>query len=53
MLAADAGFAATGLLADRAENDQGARDLHRAVALGSVGTSLLSYAIMLPIFGRR
>jgi hypothetical protein len=53
MLAADAGFTATGLLANRAENDQGARDLHRAVALGSIGTSLLSYAIMLPIFGRR
>lgn len=53
MLAADAGFTATGLLANRAENDQGIRNLHRTLALGSVGTSLLSYAIMLPIFGRR
>jgi len=53
MLAADAGFVATGMLANQAENDQGARDLHRTVALGSIGTSLLSYAIMLPIFGRR
>ncbi|HET7232154.1 MAG TPA: hypothetical protein VFJ16_19260 [Longimicrobium sp.] len=52
MLAADAGFTATGLLANRAENDAGARDLHRTVAIGSMGVSLLSYAIMLPIFGR-
>ena len=53
MLAADAGFVATGMLANPAENDQNARNLHRTIALGSVGTSLLSYAIMLPIFGRR
>ncbi|HET7462154.1 MAG TPA: hypothetical protein VFJ82_12935 [Longimicrobium sp.] len=52
MLAADAGFTATGLLANRAENDAGARNLHRTVALGSMGTALLSYAMMLPIFGK-
>ncbi|MET0398334.1 MAG: hypothetical protein ABW277_16160 [Longimicrobiaceae bacterium] len=48
MLLADAGFAATGALANG-----GDRDLHRAVALSSMGVSLLSYAIMLPIFGNR
>lgn len=52
MLVADAGFTATGLLANRAENDAGARNLHRTLALGSMGTALLSYAIMLPIFGK-
>lgn len=51
MLVADAGFAATGMLAEDAEEDGGRRDLHRTVALGSMGVSLLSYAIMLPIFG--
>lgn len=48
MLLADAGFAATGALANG-----GDRDLHRAVALSSMGVSLLSYAIMLPVFGNR
>ena len=48
MLLADAGFAATGALANG-----GDRDLHRAVALSSMGVSLLSYAIMLPIFGNK
>lgn len=51
MLAADAGFAATGLLAGGAEDSQSRRDLHRTVALSSMGVSLVSYAIMLPWFG--
>ena len=51
MLAADAGFAATGLLSSGAEGSQSRRDTHRAVALGSMGVSLVGYAIMLPLFG--
>lgn len=51
MLAADAGFAATGMLAEDAEENGDSRALHRNVALGSIGTAALSYAIMLPIFG--
>ncbi len=50
MLAADAGFAATGIIAEDASENASRRDLHRAVALSSMGVSLLSYAIMLPIF---
>lgn len=53
MLLADAGFAATGVLAEEAEESSGRRDLHRNVALGSMAVSLLSYAIMLPVFGNR
>ena len=53
MLAADAGFAATGMLADRAEGNADDRELHRTVAISSMGVSLLSYAIMLPMFGNR
>lgn len=53
MLLADAGFAATGVLAEEAEENSGRRSLHRDVALGSMAVSLLSYAIMLPIFGNR
>lgn len=51
MLAADAGFAATGLLSSGASDSQGRRDAHRAVALGSMGVSLVGYAIMLKPFG--
>lgn len=49
MLAADAGFAYTGLLAERAEADDGgnARRLHRTVALTSVGVSAAGYLVML------
>lgn len=53
MLLADAGFAATGLLAEEAEESGSSRGLHRTVAVSSMGVSLLSYAIMLPIFGNR
>jgi hypothetical protein len=51
MLAADAGFAATGMLAEDAGESSSRRDLHRTVAISSMGVSLLSYAIMLPLFG--
>jgi hypothetical protein len=53
MLLADAGFAATGVLADDAEESSSRRSLHKDVALGSMAVSLISYAIMLPIFGNR
>jgi hypothetical protein len=53
MLAADAGFAATGLLAEDAEESGGRRNLHKTVAISSMGVSLLSYAVMLPVFGNR
>lgn len=52
MLAADAGFAATGILADRAESSPDDRDLHRAVALTSVGVATIGYLSMLDIFRR-
>ena len=48
MLAADAGFTATGLLAERAEGPPDDRALHRNVALASVGVATLSYLIMIP-----
>ncbi len=51
MLLADAGFAATGMLAEGAEENSDRRNLHRTVALSSMGVSLVSYAIMLPLFG--
>lgn len=51
MLAADAGFAATGIIAGDASENASRRNLHRTVALSSMGVSLVSYAIMLPIFG--
>ena len=58
MLLADAGFVATGMLAKENENEDGwsggpaNNNTHRNVALASMGTALVSYAIMLPIFGR-
>jgi hypothetical protein len=58
MLLADAGFVATGMLASENENEDGRiggtsnNNTHRNVALASMGTALVSYAIMLPIFGR-
>ena len=52
MLAADAGFAATGLLAERAEGSSDDRDLHRAVAIGSVGVATVGYLAMLDLFRR-
>ena len=48
MLAADAGFAATGVLGERAATRGGSRTVHRNVALGSMATALTGYAVMLP-----
>lgn len=48
MLAADAGFAATGVLGSRAATEGEGRALHRGVALGSMATALAGYAVMLP-----
>jgi hypothetical protein len=53
MLLADAGFVATGVLAEGAGDDGGGRSLHKDVALGSMAVSLLGYAVMLPVFGNR
>jgi len=50
MLAADAGFVATGIAANSAED--GDADTHRALAIGSMGVSLVSYVMMLPPFRR-
>ncbi len=50
LLASDAGFTATGLLASRASNSGSARQLHRNIAFASMGTAVLGYAIMLPPF---
>lgn len=51
MLLADAGFVATGILGDELE-DTGVsgRNTHRAVAIASMATATLGYAIMLDIF---
>ena len=50
MLAADAGFTATGLLADDAEESLARRTTHRNVALASIGMATIGYASMLDIF---
>lgn len=50
MLAADAGFTATGLLADDAEESLSRRQTHRSVALASIGVATIGYASMLDIF---
>lgn len=47
MLVADAGFTATGLLAEGAEESGDDRRLHRAVALTSIGVATASYLMML------
>jgi hypothetical protein len=53
MLLADVGFVATGMLAQENEHGRGADNgTHRAVALASMGTALISYAIMIPPFRR-
>jgi hypothetical protein len=50
MLAASAGFTATGLLAERAEGDPDARNLHRTVAYSSMGLATVAYFSMLDLF---
>ena len=52
MLAADAGFVATGLLAERAERSPESRRQHRTIALSSVAAATVSYLMMLPPFRR-
>ena len=58
MLVADAGFVVTGMTAKEREDEFGGyhgpvtNNNHRNIALASMGTALVSYAIMLPIFGR-
>ena len=47
MLAADAGFTATGMLAESAESSPEDRRLHRSVALTSMAVATVSYLIML------
>lgn len=50
MLLADAGFTATGILAERAELAGDDRDRHRTVALTSVTIATIGYLSMLDIF---
>lgn len=52
MLAAGAGFTATGLLAEDAEESGDDRSVHRAVALSSIGVATIGYLSMLDIFRR-
>lgn len=52
MLAASAGFTATGLLAESAEGDPDARSRHRSVALASMSVATIGYFSMLDIFRR-
>jgi hypothetical protein len=52
MLVADAGFAATGILAEKAERSADNRRLHRTVALSSMSVATVSYLMMLPPFRR-
>jgi len=52
MLAADAGFAATGILAERAESSPDDRTMHRTVALTSVAAATIGYLSMLDVFRR-
>lgn len=57
MFLADVGFVATAALAGENENEGGGyrpanNNTHRTVAIASMGTALLGYSIMLPIFGR-
>jgi Na+/H+ antiporter NhaA len=48
MLAADAGFTATGMVAERAERSESARRQHRTIALSSMAVATVSYLMMLP-----
>lgn len=51
MLVADAGFVATGILADEAEDGGGGgASTHRAVAIGSMALSTVSWLIMTDLF---
>lgn len=52
MLAAEAGFVATAVLAERAEGSPDDRRLHRTVALSSMGVATTAYLLMLDLFRR-
>jgi hypothetical protein len=52
MLLASAGFLATGLLSESAESSPDDRDLHRNVAIASVGVATIGYFSMLDFFRR-
>ena len=55
MLASDAGFVATGMLAEDADDAGESEDdanLHRTVALTSIGVATVSYVMMLPFVRR-
>ena len=52
MLAADAGFVATGMLAENAERSPDNRALHRNIAISSMAVATASYLMMLPPFRR-
>lgn len=52
MLAADAGFTATGVLAEKAERSPDNRRLHRNIAISSMAVATVSYLMMLPPFRR-
>jgi hypothetical protein len=50
MLLADAGFVATGILADKAEDDGRGVSAHKTAAIASMSLATLSWAIMLDTF---
>lgn len=50
MLLADAGFVATAILADEAEDDGSGVGAHRTMAIASMATATVSWAIMLDLF---
>jgi hypothetical protein len=50
MLLADAGFVATGILADEAEDNGSGVGAHKTVAIASMSLATLSWAIMLDTF---
>jgi hypothetical protein len=52
MLLASAGFTATGILADYAEGSPGDRELHRNLALTSMGLATVGYLVQTDIFRR-
>jgi hypothetical protein len=50
MLLADAGFVATGILADEAEDEPGGANTHRAAALTSMALSTTGWLLMTDLF---
>ena len=52
MLISSAGFVATGLIAEEAEDGPSGRRLHRTVALSSMGVATVGYLSMLDLFRR-